>query len=290
MFSRLHNRLGTAGLAIAVVALVAALAGTAFAATRLNGTQKKEVRKIAKQFAGKNGAPGANGAAGANGKDGANGTNGTNGAPGAEGKSVEAEAAAPAKCAEGGTVFKIGGVEKGKACNGEEGPAGEPWTAGGTLPVGSTETGAWMFSGTYGGEGQARAQIPFTLPLTAALGESKVHLIQPNGKELFFNLAASPEPKTEEITASAACAGGSAANPKATSGNLCVYVGKALNPVEGFFGSNLITDPSKVCTGLFCQAEFGGPGAGSSVAGAIVSFEYETTGAKSDWGTWAVTG
>ena len=44
MFSKLHERLGTAGFVVAIVALVAALAGTAFAAAGLNGKQKKEVK------------------------------------------------------------------------------------------------------------------------------------------------------------------------------------------------------------------------------------------------------
>ncbi len=70
---------GTAGLIIACVALVAALGGTAFAAAKLNSTQKKEVEKIAKKYAGKPGAPGAAGTAGTN------GTNGKDGAPGAQG-------------------------------------------------------------------------------------------------------------------------------------------------------------------------------------------------------------
>jgi hypothetical protein len=55
MISRIHSKLGTAGLVVALVALVVALTGVAFAASGLNSKQKKEVKKIAKQFAGKQG-------------------------------------------------------------------------------------------------------------------------------------------------------------------------------------------------------------------------------------------
>src|SRR6478752_2320107 len=80
---------GTAGLVVACVALIAALGGTAFAAAKLNSTQKKEVEKIAKKFAGKPGAPGAQGPAGPAGKDGSNGAAGAKGATGAKGVAGE---------------------------------------------------------------------------------------------------------------------------------------------------------------------------------------------------------
>src|SRR3954470_8164517 len=91
MLHRIHDKLGTAGLIIAVVALVAALAGTAFAAVPgLNSKQKKEVKKIAAKVAktgpqgpqGSQGAQGSKGDAGAAGSNGTNGANGTNGEPG----------------------------------------------------------------------------------------------------------------------------------------------------------------------------------------------------------------
>jgi Collagen triple helix repeat (20 copies) len=95
MFSRIHNKLGTAGLVVAIVALIAALAGTAFAALPgLNSKQKKEVKKIAKKLvqAGPQGPQGAPGPAGAQGAAGAAGSNGTNGAPGQQGDPGEAGA------------------------------------------------------------------------------------------------------------------------------------------------------------------------------------------------------
>ena len=86
MLKRMHNQLGTAGLAVAVVALVAAVAGTAFAAGGLTKGQEKQVIKIAKKYAGKNGAPGAQGPAGPAGPTGAPGPKGDQGIQGVEGQ------------------------------------------------------------------------------------------------------------------------------------------------------------------------------------------------------------
>src|SRR5262249_46017666 len=121
---------GTAGLVVACVALIAALGGTALAAAKLNSTQKKEVEKIAKKFAGKPGAPGAAGPPGpagppregggqgrkrghpqdganrkdgGNGKDGANGKDGTNGTNGTDGTDGETPT---------GTTFTTGAEEE----------------------------------------------------------------------------------------------------------------------------------------------------------------------------------
>src|SRR6478672_11177626 len=147
MFKRLTEPFGKAGLIVAIVALIAALAGGAYAASGgLTGKQKKEVTKIAKKYAGKPGANGANGAQGAKGDP---------GAPGAPGEP------------------------------GPEGPPGSPWTAGGTLPVGSTETGVWAMP--HSPENNTAA-ISFTIPLAEPLEGSEVHFINAAGKEVIFNL------------------------------------------------------------------------------------------------------
>lgn len=134
MFTKLHERLGSAGLVVAIVALVAAIAGTAFAAGGgLSGKQKKEVKKIAKQFAGKDGAAGAAGSAGptgAQGPKGDTGPKGEAGTPGKDGKNGE---------------------------DGEDGEPGEPGKDGENgacsvanpvceIPSGATLTGDWGFN------------------------------------------------------------------------------------------------------------------------------------------------
>ena len=70
---------GKAGLTVAIVALVFAMIGGAYAAGTLTGKQKKEVEKIAKKFAGKNGSAGLQGSSG---KDGSPGAAGQPGPPG----------------------------------------------------------------------------------------------------------------------------------------------------------------------------------------------------------------
>jgi hypothetical protein len=129
MFSRIHRRLGTAGLIVAVIALVVALAGTAFAVAGLNKKQKKEVTQIAKRFAGHNGATGATGPAGAAGATGPPGVNGKDGAPGPAGATGATGATGPAET---------------------------------TLPSGKTSTGVWSF---YAKEAGPAALVPISFPL-----------------------------------------------------------------------------------------------------------------------------
>jgi hypothetical protein len=236
MLSRLRETCGTAGLVMAVVALILAAAGGAYAAGGgLSAKQKKEVKKIAKSFQGTGpvGAPGAPGPQGPVGPKG------------------EAGAAGP-----------VGPAGK----DGEDGEDGSPWTAGGTLPAEATETGTWVL-GTFAPEtispGQElRAAISFTIPLAAPLSEEHVHFILANGKEL--NLAFEEVEPTE-------CGTGTAEDPQADPGNLCVYVGSASN-VLGYSGT--IKNASLEV--------------GASTAGASVGF-FNQTGEPSGVGTWAVT-
>ena len=212
---------GTAGLIVAMVALVAALGGTAFAAAKLNGTQKKEVEKIAKKFAGKPGAPGANGtngtngAPGAKGDTGAAGTNGTNGSNGTNGKSVTIGATAPGCGAPGGHTIEVAGEPSTKqnVCNGAE---GSPWTELGTLPEGKAETGAWGFSLTDRPYGFSQMKLPisFPIPLESALPETAVHIV---------GIGQTGPEECEEGTAEA---------PAAAPGNLCVYIQYGENAVH----------------------------------------------------------
>jgi hypothetical protein len=189
MFERIHQKLGTAGFVIAILALVAALGGTAFAAAKLNGTQKKEVEKIAKKYAG---APGANGTAGPAGPVGPAGPKGDAGANGGAG-AVGPTGPAGAKGATGAT--------------GATGLSG--FTA--TLPSGKTETGTWSISqGWTGGTGLfPNTAISFPIPLAAGGGE---------GSAAGFNQKATEE---EEFEASG-CQG-TVAEPTAPPGKLCVY-------------------------------------------------------------------
>jgi hypothetical protein len=139
MFSRIHDKLGTAGLVIAIVALVAALAGTAIAALPgLNSKQKKEVTKIAKKFA-PNPVPGVAGPPGAPGPKGDTGTKGDTGPAGPEGPQGE---------------------------KGPPGPAGPTETK---LPSCQTSKGLWQFQ--VNGNPEAFMTISFPLRVVSPLPE-----------------------------------------------------------------------------------------------------------------------
>jgi Collagen triple helix repeat (20 copies) len=143
MLKRIHEKLGTAGLAVAVVALIAALGGVAIAAgPKLSSTQKKEVKKIAKGLvpAGPTGPQGPAGAPGAKGDPGAPGAAGAPGPPGKNG------------------------------LTGPEGPPGPPGPTETRLPFEETLTGVWAFSGSKTGTVEYES-ITFPLRMIPAPAE-----------------------------------------------------------------------------------------------------------------------
>jgi hypothetical protein len=232
---RLREPFGKAGLTVAVIALVFAMLGGAYAAVGLNSKQKKEVKSIAKSFqgtgpagaAGPAGAKGDTGAAGANGKDGTNGTNGTNGVS----PTGTTFAGSKGGCTEGGVEFK--GANTTFACNGKE---GSPWTVGGVLPSGKTETGVWAVNQIFT-EAFFEAHVPisFTIPLKDASG---------SGAAFFFN-----QEKVENGEFGASGCSWELENPEAQPeatkpGTLCVFtqggelfntLGPSIRPPGGGF-------------------------------------------------------
>jgi hypothetical protein len=223
---------GKAGLIVACLALVAALGGTAFAAAKLNGTQKKEVEKIAKKFAGKPGATGPAGPAGAKGDAGAGGAAGAAGAAGPAGATGK---------------------------EGKEGKEGKPWTAGGTLPRGSTETGSWSLSTEF--EALTPVAVSFPIHLGSALGEENVFFIPSGGAETPAEEAACP---------------GSAEAPEAAEGDFCAYA--------RVVKANLALNNIGPSAGLPSED-------GTSSSGAILWFTGlpGITEPEFAYGTWAVT-
>lgn len=248
MSSFIKTRLGVPGV-LSIIAVVLAMTGAAWAAKGVIITKLSQIKpSVQKQLQGKTGPQGPAGAAGAKGDQGPKGDQGAQGKEGPQG--------APGKDGE----------------EGPEGAEGSPWTAGGTLPVESTETGAWSFgaipeAALPGGSG-LRIPLSFPIQLAASLGEGNVHFINSSGKEVVLNASF----EIEEIENPPNCQG-SASEPKAASGHLCVYT-QFLFHATGI-SSNII-DP--------------GVGAsGASVAGAVIRFislEANATGV----GTWAVTG
>jgi hypothetical protein len=223
MISRIHSKLGTAGLVVAIVALVVALTGVAVAASGLNGKQKKEVKSIAKQFAGKNGAPGAQGPKGDTGAAGSAGKNGADGAPGANGKNVVLTAEpAGVNCKNAGTKVEVEGnaASKKYVCNGQTGFTD-------TLPSGKTETGTWAV-GT-GNSGAMIVPLSFNIPLATA--PEALHFVSEDGKE-----------HTEEVVVETPVnCKGSAEEPTALPGQVCVYEGLNIG-AGGYLANEALTN------------------------------------------------
>jgi hypothetical protein len=193
-----QERFGAAGIVIAVIALVVALGGTAIAASGLNSKQKKEVTKIAKQQAGKPGAAGATGPAGSAGPKGDAGSNGKDGTNGNNGQSVTGTPIPPeAACGTPSGVKYTLGATSTNVCSGENGVL-QP---GEKLCEECTETGTWSALG----EGATFVTLSYTIPLTSAIANpADAHFLKPG------------EDETTECP-------GTAANPEAASGQLCVY-------------------------------------------------------------------
>ncbi len=246
---RLREPFGKAGLTVAILALVFAMVGGAWAAAGLNSKQKKEVKSIAKSFQG----TGPAGAAGPAGAKGDNGSNGSNGAKGDKGDT--------------GATGK----------QGIQGKEGSPWTAGGTLPSGKTETGTWTTSVVTTSVIVFETDISFPIPLA-----------NPGGAESAFGFT---KEETEEIeegkTVGTSGCKGTAAEPTAPAGKLCLYTSSEF--VEGTMEG---APAPQVFSPEFALGE-GGAGtygvSGARIAGRVLVGEPELPAAVRIWGTWAVT-
>jgi hypothetical protein len=264
MWRKMRKRVTFANVVLTLI-LLFAMTGGALAAKRYLITSTKQISpnvlKALKGAAGARGPAGATGPQGPQGPGGAAGTAGvgTPGTNGSNGTSVTS-----ATLPNGNEHCKAGGSEftsaSGKtfACNGKAGAF-----EGGSLPANATETGVWFVEEVI--ENQSPTiPISFAIPLSAALGEANVHFINSNGKEHVIG---------EEKT-SVDCHG-TAEDPTAEPGNLCMYAAQPLTHLEGV--SEGIINPT---TG----AE------GASRAGATTLFLPEASSVGgSGSGTWAVT-
>ncbi len=212
MFSTIRTRITYTNVAL-TLALVLAMSGGAYAAGKYVITSTKQISpKVLKALTGK---PGAAGKSGAQGPTGPTGPKGENGGPGPEGKAGTVGNTGPngesvvmkaepkgTHCKEGGANFTVSGKTE-YACN------GSPWTAGGTLPKGATEKGMWADSGYAPSEAFiVTTGVSFNIPLAAA---PTAHYIV-NEKEL-----------TATGSQTSTVCTGTAANPTAPEGALCVY-------------------------------------------------------------------
>jgi collagen triple helix repeat protein len=253
MFSAIRSRISPA-VVVATVALVFAMSGGAYAAKRYLITSTKQISpSVLKSLKGASGKNGANGGAGAQGAAGAKGSDGATGLAGATGTAG---------------VNGTNGVDGKAGKEGKEGEEGSPWTAGGTLPSGKSETGAWASQQFKAAEGNSTSTISFSIPLAAALGKEGVHYVTSVEVE-----HGGPEVKD--------CPG-TVEDPQADVGNLCLYQG----------GTNEAEEPGEEIkvTSITPPSTLNKAGAGASTAGAIVLVHYKGPAEEGQLaGSWAVT-
>ncbi len=246
MFSRIGKRITYTNVAL-TIALVFAMTGGAYAAKKYLITSTKQISPaVLKQLTGKAGPAGAEGKAGAQGAQGAQGAAGVAGKDGGPGTAgLEGKE---------GKVGKEG--KEGK--KGEEGKEGPPFVGGGSLPSGSTETGQWAIYTKAAAAGEVKvATISFPVPLAAV-------------PTLTMVIFGDPVP--------AQCEGGTVAEPKAKTGNICVFEGEA-----AFIPHDLTSVTAVDGNGDFAAAKNG------------VDLVFQTgappeNGEESAAGSWAVTG
>ena len=166
MLKILAKRMTYANIAL-TLALVFAMTGGAYAAKKYLITSTKQISpSVLTSLKGK---PGKNGVAGPQGATGSQGPAGAQGPAGPAGAKGETGPAGP----KGDTGPQ--GEEGAQGENGKEGKEGSPWTAGGTLPSGKTETGAWA-AGKSSANAIQYVPISFALPLEKSLDETHVHI------------------------------------------------------------------------------------------------------------------
>lgn len=218
MLSAIRRRFTWANVAM-TLALVFAMTGGAYAAKRYLITSTKQISpKVLKQLQGKagpmgpQGPAGPQGAAGASGKDGTNGVQGEKGATGdsgPQGKSVvlgKVNTGIATCKQQGGISVEVEGnaASKQTVCNGEPGVI----HPGAVLPKGASETGAWIAMEARPEE--IEAPISFPVPLSAAAAENTEPVYVPNNA----------------TTLPTGCKG-TAAEPEAEEGFLCLFEGPA---------------------------------------------------------------
>jgi hypothetical protein len=268
-------------------AVVFAMTGGAYAASKYVISTTKQINpKVLTALKGKAGANGVQGSAGpvgpvgpagAVGEKGETGPAGQNGAPGEKGAQGE-------KGTAGTNGFNGSTGAKGPAGpTGPTGVTGSPWTDGGTLPVGSTETGQWSFGGIR--SLFVTASISFPIPLEKALDQEHSIFVGPEegeGEPKFVQKEDGNQ--VREAFEHKECSG-NVKEPKAASGALCVFANEATE-----FKAGLQTIP--IIGGGLYDAETGETETHAGKSGGWLRLEVGGEEGVPIWGSgdWVVTG
>ncbi len=310
MFSKLQNQFGSAGLVLSVVAIVLALGGGAYAANNSATASKAKAGPRGKTGKtgpqGPAGAAGATGAAGPAGSTGPAGAKGSPGAPGPQGPEGNIKATLPSGSTETGTFSQY---FTGQRFNG----AGQPIVATeqGEIPISFPIPLASELNSAHvhyvpptpnaTGTGDLTSGSTTVENLTVATGEfEKDQEISGEGIPAGTTIAAcspecggqghnvtslelsaeatSTEAEVELTAAPAAACTGTAAEPKALKGNLCMYAGLV---------SNAHNDLNPLVFRKPAALELG-----AAKTGAVFILDYTPASFQDEagvWGTWAVT-
>jgi Collagen triple helix repeat (20 copies) len=232
MFSAVRRRFTYANVAM-TLALVLAMSGGAYAASKYVITSSKQIKpSVLKQLKGK---AGANGAQGPSGAAGAQGPAGGPGPQGPQGKE---------------------GLQGKEGPKGDQGAPGQNGATGftATLPSGKTETGAWAVISNE--QKRSFFSISFPIPLASAIPFENGHFVT--------------HADVEENKLPTGCSG-TAAEPGAAPGNLCIFE----NGEGEAFQSSAIANPGTTNEGI------GATGAAIAIQSNEANENYR--------GTWAVT-
>lgn len=252
---------------VLTMALVFAMTGGAYAASKYLITSTKQISpKVLKQLKGARGLKGASGPAGPQGPAGPVGARGETGAVGKEG--------------EVGKEGKEG--QEGK--EGVAGKEGSPWTAGGILPSGQSETGVWSVNdNAIAAAENVYSSISFTIPLSAPIncahaGEPcQLHYIGPEEGE-GEHKEKLPEEKGVKVCS------GNFEEPHAAKGNLCAFAKETENT------ESRGTLPNGAPFYFFSpQAAGANAIEAAGTNGTLVTFRSEGAGLVEASGTWVVT-
>lgn len=254
MLSRLHNKLGTAGLIVAIVALVAALTGAAFAAGGLTKRQEKQVKKIAKRYAGKRGPAGP---AGPQGPAGAKGDTGAKGDRGEKG-------------------------EKGE--KGDRGLRGEDGSFAEEMQPGTTVRGNWSIT-TASGTAYGTDSVSYLMKYPGTTPPQIVLVRTGPAAECtaFSEEAVKNACEAEKLAAGEHCHG-SAADPQADTGFVCFYLSPQMGEGPPFPPGNYILQAGPETVG----PPFEKPGE-STLYGATLKLAPAPGQPVLARGTWAAT-